>query len=1373
MAAYRLIVMWATATAVLLLDPVAAASPQVNFPLNSQFPPVARVGQPYFFKFASTTFQPKPDDLQYSLIGNPSWLALNGENQTLSGTPGAGDIGEITFIIAAAGEAGAVANMESRLLVTDAEAPIVKQNVSEDLATAGPLSGPQTLTLGPSKSFEVKFPKDTFSNVDKNTKYYASLADHTPLPAWISFDEASLRFAGITPAIVMSAQTYDMLLIASDNPGFAAATMSFSLVISYHQLSFNPLHREIILAKGDQVNITGLLNFLFMDGAPMREQDIKSASAILPSWLSFNDRTLEIAGKPPSGLMSQDITVSVEDVFGDTAEHSIHLLFKSQLFRNQIGTLNITAGKPFEYQIPSSVFLNVDETVSLDFGPLSEWLKFDTKTLIISGSIPENFKAGSVEAMLSATSADGKLHDSQTFLIQVLSAENGEGSIAGGAGTQRPNAAGPDSDASNSHHHSRSKAGIIAGSVVGAVIGAMLLFAFGCILCRRKKNTKGYFSPRSPRSPRKQDISRPIMIHDDWDTTDREMEQDLEKGDASLDSTPEGLPQLKLDLAPSRDISKSPVSSIGEGESKILSDFAESDWGMKDEAGPSHRPHDSMKIPTAIARRESDFSTSSKKHRRRTTMVYRDSQRSNGLPVNRRLSGLGHGWHAYSPSRSNSISEARRTLSSNSTRTVSTSILSTVPSAHARPLATRHTTSLTTPMHKRCSIRVVSKNASTCASLREHPDEDASCKRSEQSPKTMYDNLADRRTLAEKRQSYIRKRASAQSPFPFFGASSSRVSSSSYKPPTSVSADDETGVRPSPSPLATSTFADVAKDKAQNQGSGLPECLRIRKPSDTPTVEEQTKFPGSLHKPPTARSFTGRQPKSPATVTDRDRVYKRYQMSNTTGQDANSGRRSSVRESVRAQALKASLNSLTGSKIFEDAEASESAYSSEEEVIEEYEKRTTAKPSQFPLPPLDLYRLRHSRRNSKQEDKEAKDGHRRELKKISQRDPTPYPFDNEHGGKENEPHTLNHAVRASTPKDKAKSKPVNVCRSPERPKTIASTTSRSKLTSRHSRSNSRITTRSSTQRRPLSRQPSNRSRHSRTQSTTAGTSRPPSRHSTTAAKAGCDRSRTQSSAYPYFDISTLPDTLRDPSKPSQESDKPLVKPEMGTMASLITRDVDGNILNYGLHERPTIEELASTSIGMRASKGKLSSSARESRLAQEANKRDGAENKKRISTRGEGSKRNTVIVRPGVSSPVEPSSSPGPLVGQAAYSAGLGLSLGRLLDGGTDTSMGLSLGGREDTPGAFTMSDVDANSEWVRERTPLSVLDDGNGGSPERLRVVEGKGKRPISKEVDEELKVGASRKARTTTWGSLKRLGMGWGYWEGRERERESKAFL
>jgi hypothetical protein len=87
--------------------------PQVNYPLNMQHPPVARVGTPFSFQFAPTTFSSASGSLQYSPIGNPPWLSLDDNSRTLSGTPRARDVGTVNFTITAAEQAGAVADMQS------------------------------------------------------------------------------------------------------------------------------------------------------------------------------------------------------------------------------------------------------------------------------------------------------------------------------------------------------------------------------------------------------------------------------------------------------------------------------------------------------------------------------------------------------------------------------------------------------------------------------------------------------------------------------------------------------------------------------------------------------------------------------------------------------------------------------------------------------------------------------------------------------------------------------------------------------------------------------------------------------------------------------------------------------------------------------------------------------------------------------------------------------------------------------------------------------------------------------------------------------------------------------------------------------------
>jgi hypothetical protein len=189
------------------LHNLARAYLQANYPLSSQFPPVAHVDSTFSFQFAPTTFASDSDRLQYSLVSGPSWLSLESKNRTLSGTPRANDVGEISFTIAAAGSAGAVANMDSKLIVSDETGPKAQGNITDILSKAGQLSSPDTLSIGPSQPFNITFPSDAFSSSGKTLSYNALLSDRTPLPAWISFDASSLHFAGTTPPANLPVRT--------------------------------------------------------------------------------------------------------------------------------------------------------------------------------------------------------------------------------------------------------------------------------------------------------------------------------------------------------------------------------------------------------------------------------------------------------------------------------------------------------------------------------------------------------------------------------------------------------------------------------------------------------------------------------------------------------------------------------------------------------------------------------------------------------------------------------------------------------------------------------------------------------------------------------------------------------------------------------------------------------------------------------------------------------------------------------------------------------------------------------------------------------------------------------------------------------------
>ncbi|KAL5408502.1 hypothetical protein PMIN03_006471 [Paraphaeosphaeria minitans] len=1276
-----------------LLATAVATSPEVNFPLNLQLPPVARVGEAYSFQFAATTFRPNPDQLVYSIAGGPSWLHIHSENRTLWGTPEAKDAGTATFTIVAAGEAGSVANLDTRLPVEKDNGPEASGNISQALSKLGQLSGPRNITLLPSKPIDFVLDKDVFESNGKKLSYYATLADHTSLPSWLSFDAQELRFTGTTPS-TSSPQTFDILLAVSDTPGFAAASTSFTLVINDHLLFFKPVTQTLNVTKGQDVDIKGLKSMLYLDDTPVGDDDIQSASANLPKWLSFDNHSFDISGTPPSGLMSQDISVTVQGTSGVSAEQTIHLAFTSELFVGEIGHLNITPGVYFDQQVPVSILSSDNETVSMDFGKLNKWLRFDAENLIVSGILPETTVAGTIDGSLTATSSDGKTKDTQAFQIEVMATEANTPTNPLNSDTKDKSASDPD-DAS-----SKKKTGIIVGGVLSSLFAAAILVLLFLSFCRRRKNNQpGYISPGAPRSPTKRDISRPIPIAGVGEVERAEYD-DLEKG--KLDGSPprflERPPQLHLLPLPlvRRGIyAHSRETSLNDRDDNLVTKLHES-FNFKAENEPIHHPADSMKIPTDILRRKSagspdlqrksthDASKDKEKEKQRSSRKRRSTRRS----------------HAQSASRGTNASAAQRTMSSSS----HTTALSTVPSAFPQPSKARRTTQFTTPHENRQSIRPV------VPSPYESPER--------------VERLLDRRTIDEKRHSYIRKRASAQQSPLFAG---SRVSSSNYNTPPGFIGDPGMANTSPLKPISPNIVKP--SDTVRGSDHDLPASLRIRKPTDTPSpATTHFDFSKSLRKNRPTNGFGMRHTDVPSSSksSDADEPPPRSALRPGTAvyQPTGMNSQGSAQASLRGPMIRDTLNKTLGEQVFKDAELSESNYSSEEEDIADAERRHTLKPSNSVrdwIGPLNIDKIEEKgERDTKRDSRRSSKRNSKALKRASERDPTPFyrPDPLEHGGKENLSvplYTLadNSPAKLPPAEDQVTQNQSRTSTAPTRPKTSTGHHTHPHRPKVRSRNFSRAVTRSPSIRtstastHAMPRVPSPDQRHSRkslhSRSRSRGGVQRPKMHS---------RSRTQSGAYPrWADIrASLVASERSHSSSGAGAGVPRAR-RSTVESSASERDGAGNVVGYGEDEAPVVEELRRESIG-------VGTSARNSRLVHMHSspfyhaKRD----------------RDSAVLGP---------STPRPAVG-----VGLGLSL--LGEGHVE---------EDATPGP----------ESAVKRGGVARESRLGEGSPEMLRVVEGKGKRPVSVEVDEEAQ-------RRKGLGSLKAaLGRGSSIW----KSRESKAFL
>lgn len=768
---------FAIATLVYLLLAPASSMPTIAFPFNSQVPKVARINQPYLFQFSESTFAPEDANFLYSLTNQPAWLVLDSATRTLSGVPGAGDVGSPTFALTAVDEDGA-AHVSCTLVVSADQAPQLEGDISEQLAADANLSStnPATVTLLPGSDFSFHFDQDSFIDVvQRSLYYYATLTDHTPLPAWLHFDPTTLTFSGNAPQLSAFPQSFEVELIASDVAGFAGASASFTIVVGTKQLVFVPEEQDVKVLPGEPVSITTLPAQLYLNGQRFLPDALASAEATVPGWLRFDSQTLALTGTAPSQFSEQNATVSVKDKSGDTATATIHLVTGSMsLFHGTIGTLTAHPGQGFTYTVPSSVIDDPDLDLTVTLPPSANWLRFDQATRQLKGEVPKDATPGLVQATLTARTRNRQRIETQRFVIDIERRATSTSSvtptlISSRASATNSSAATPGLAIAGAGSEPRLNGRVIAGIVIACALAMVLVFAL-LLCCYRRRRQDGY----ERTSPSKRTISRPILPPAlDAITITTEVHTDIEKAAGAERHDSEEMdkaPQLALNLPThsargsrwSNRLSHiSQASSLGAGEHAIRADSNIPEWGS--DSAALHTPHDSFSVPAEMARVSRQLSQlSPSKRALKRLREKRGSQQSIGLGIDtgganlaprHSSKGIGSSHRKKASSLGLSATLDRSSCASMSTR--NTSVLSTRPSDFPRPpTRSSYTGSRSVPIlsitdaDRRRSIRLVTRS----------------------------DSMADDRTMEEKRQSFIRKRASTTLQSPLF-AHGSRASS--------------------------------------------------------------------------------------------------------------------------------------------------------------------------------------------------------------------------------------------------------------------------------------------------------------------------------------------------------------------------------------------------------------------------------------------------------------------------------------------------------------------------------------------------------------------------------------------------------------------
>lgn len=169
----------------------------------------------------------------------PGWLTFDAASRTFSGTPAIADVGLINLNVVVTDPSGGQAVETFALMVADTtnNPPVVNNSIPNQGAIIN-------------RSFIYVLPDNTFTDIDveDNLTYSATLADGTPLPAWLSFDPLTLIFsAGIVP--IVDYGTLDISVTAID-PSSASASDTFALNIDIDTAQYGASYDDLIKVFG-------------------------------------------------------------------------------------------------------------------------------------------------------------------------------------------------------------------------------------------------------------------------------------------------------------------------------------------------------------------------------------------------------------------------------------------------------------------------------------------------------------------------------------------------------------------------------------------------------------------------------------------------------------------------------------------------------------------------------------------------------------------------------------------------------------------------------------------------------------------------------------------------------------------------------------------------------------------------------------------------------------------------------------------------------------------------------------------------------------------------------------------------------------------
>ncbi|KAH7580829.1 Transmembrane alpha-helix domain [Nakaseomyces glabratus] len=413
----------------------ALCAPYEAYPVPKQIPPVARTNQQFVFQISNDTYKSNVNDLvqiSYQTYDLPKWLTFNTDSRTIQGLPpsdlfnGDNQVQYFKFILEGTDESdNSKLNNTYQLVVTNKPAITLSPNFNllALLKNSGYTNGKNGLILTPNQIFNVTFDRSNFDSSDEIVAYYGRTDQYNaPLPNWVFFDPANLKFSGSAPVVnsqIAPQTAYDLTLIATDIDGYAGIEVPFELVIGAHTLTTSIQNTLVInVTETGNISYKVPLNYVYYDDAPITTNNLGSLNLVNnPAWIRLNNDTIE--GTVPQDMIKSangpigNFSVVIYDINGDVIYLNFEVEATTKLFAtSSLPNLNATRGEWFYYNFLPSQFTDFDNTnvsVKYEGDTDHDWLNFVSSNLTLMGRVPQNFQRLTIDLVAQKNSLSQQL----------------------------------------------------------------------------------------------------------------------------------------------------------------------------------------------------------------------------------------------------------------------------------------------------------------------------------------------------------------------------------------------------------------------------------------------------------------------------------------------------------------------------------------------------------------------------------------------------------------------------------------------------------------------------------------------------------------------------------------------------------------------------------------------------------------------------------------------------------------------------------------------------------------------------------------------------------------------------------------------------